>query len=248
MPNLYRAAADIDSLERLASNYSSAIHRLHPMLKLIATLFYIVIAASFKPAQISGLILFIAFPAICFIVAKIPSGIIIRRLLPALPFAFFLAAGNLIIIKPLEVGLFSCVSIFIKTMLTVSAVTVLVATTSFDKISAQLYRLRVPKIFCLQFVMCYRYISVLLSETESMYTAYTLRLCVKGVKLKDMGVFVGQLLLRSFDRAGRVYQAMKCRGFDGVYRTAARDKLSLKNILCLSGLICIMTVIRILSG
>ena len=31
--------------------------------------------------------------------------------------------------------------------------------------------------------------------------------------MKHMGPFVGQLLLRSFDRADRVYAAMKCRGY-----------------------------------
>jgi cobalt/nickel transport system permease protein len=39
-----------------------------------------------------------------------------------------------------------------------------------------------------------------------------------GIRLRDIGGFLGQLLLRSFDRAGRVYQAMECRGFDGVCR------------------------------
>jgi cobalt/nickel transport system permease protein len=31
--------------------------------------------------------------------------------------------------------------------------------------------------------------------------------------MRDMGVFSGQLLIRSFDRAERVYNAMKCRGY-----------------------------------
>lgn len=33
--------------------------------------------------------------------------------------------------------------------------------------------------------------------------------------MKDMGIFVGQLLLKSFDRAESIYVAMKCRGYDG---------------------------------
>jgi cobalt/nickel transport system permease protein len=36
-----------------------------------------------------------------------------------------------------------------------------------------------------------------------------------------MGSFLGQLLLRSVDRAERVYRAMKCRGFSGVYHADA---------------------------
>jgi cobalt/nickel transport system permease protein len=35
----------------------------------------------------------------------------------------------------------------------------------------------------------------------------------KGIAMKDMGSFTGQLLLRSFDRAERIYNAMKCRGY-----------------------------------
>jgi cobalt/nickel transport system permease protein len=51
-----------------------------------------------------------------------------------------------------------------------------------------------------------------------MWTAYLLRApAEKAIKMKDMGSFLGQLLLRSFDRAERVYNAMKCRGFCGLY-------------------------------
>jgi len=31
--------------------------------------------------------------------------------------------------------------------------------------------------------------------------------------MRDMGSFSGQLLIRSFDRAERVYNAMKCKGY-----------------------------------
>ena len=59
-----------------------------------------------------------------------------------------------------------------------------------------------------------------------MYTAYALRAPgQKGIKMKDMGSFTGQLILRSFDRAERVYQAMKCRGFHGVYYGKKRSGL-----------------------
>jgi cobalt/nickel transport system permease protein len=35
--------------------------------------------------------------------------------------------------------------------------------------------------------------------------------------MRDMGSFAGQLLLRSVDRAERVYRAMKARGYRGEY-------------------------------
>jgi hypothetical protein len=61
--------------------------------------------------------------------------------------------------------------------------------------------------------MTYRYLSVLWDEAAAMVTAYTLRCGGAGIGIKDSGPFLGRLLLRGFDRAGRVYQAMKCRGY-----------------------------------
>jgi cobalt/nickel transport system permease protein len=68
--------------------------------------------------------------------------------------------------------------------------------------------------------MTYRYISTLLGEAATMLTSYLLRSPrQKGVKMRDMGSFLGQLILLSAARAEHVYQAMKCRGFSGVYNS-----------------------------
>jgi cobalt/nickel transport system permease protein len=118
-----------------------------------------------------------------------------------------------------SLGLVSFASIMLKTLLTVFAVLLLIATTPFTDISAQLAALRVPKIICLQLIMTYRYIGLLLREAALMTTAYLLRAPrQRGIRMKDMGSFLGQLILRSTGRAERIYQAMKCRGFQGVYK------------------------------
>jgi len=39
----------------------------------------------------------------------------------------------------------------------------------------------------------------------------------KGIEMRDMGSFAGQLLIHSFDRAEQVYNAMKCRGYTSGY-------------------------------
>lgn len=41
-----------------------------------------------------------------------------------------------------------------------------------------------------------------------------------GLELRHVGSLIGQLLLRSVDRAERVYAAMQCRGFDGTFPAA----------------------------
>jgi cobalt/nickel transport system permease protein len=52
--------------------------------------------------------------------------------------------------------------------------------------------------------------------------------------MKDMGSFLGQLLIRSFDRSTRVYNAMQCRGFAGVYHSGPKKRLSLSDLVFLA--------------
>jgi cobalt/nickel transport system permease protein len=122
------------------------------------------------------------------------------------------------------------------------AVLLLVSLTPFAQITNSLRRLRIPSLFIVMFEMTYRYIGVLFEETYSMYTAYSLRSPnLKGIAMKNMGSFTGQLLLRSFDRADRVYNAMKCRGY--ALHTFPQDGVKLKYqdiIFCLvTCLLCI---------
>jgi len=44
----------------------------------------------------------------------------------------------------------------------------------------------------------------------------------RGMDWRVYGQMLGQLLLRSFARAQRIYLAMKCRGFTGEIRVARR--------------------------
>jgi len=217
----------MDRLEQLAAG-DSGVHRLHPMAKLLTTAAYVVIVISFPSVNVSGLTPFLFYPVVLMALSGTPYRPLLGRLAAALPFSLAGGFSNLLLVRTtafyvgniaVSHGAVSCASILLKTVLTVMAVLLLIATTSFVEIGGQLARLRMPKIFCLQLIMCYRYISVLLGEAVSMLTAYTLRTRDQQyIQMKDMGSFLGQLLFRSFDRAERVYQAMKCRGFQGVYR------------------------------
>jgi cobalt/nickel transport system permease protein len=68
-----------------------------------------------------------------------------------------------------------------------------------------------------------------------MNTAYCLRNTGrKGIEmrpllqLRDMGSFTGQLLIRSFDRADRIYNAMKCRGYVNTQQNTSYNAKRLK--------------------
>jgi cobalt/nickel transport system permease protein len=64
--------------------------------------------------------------------------------------------------------------------------------------------------------MTYRYLAVLAAEVSRTTRAYALRAAGRrGIAPAAWGPLAGQVLLRTFDRAERVYQAMRLRGFDG---------------------------------
>ena len=117
-------------------------------------------------------------------------------------------------------GWVTFLSILIKSCLSVGISLLLIATTGMDILAAALRMLKVPKIFVLQLLLTYRYISVLIEEVSRMMRAYTLRApSQKGIHRSVWGSFVGQLILRTFDRAQRIYQSMALRGFKGEYHT-----------------------------
>jgi cobalt/nickel transport system permease protein len=94
--------------------------------------------------------------------------------------------------------------------------------------------------------MTYRYLSTLLAEATSMFTAYSLRSPGQcGVKIKDIGSFLGQLILRSFDHAENVYQAMECRGFQGVYYRKMRGAFRASDFLYIVVLLSIILILRL---
>jgi len=256
MASLSDTMAGMNKIEELAEG-TSAVHKLHPMVKLMATVIYIVVVISFNRYNVSGLIPFVFYPVVLMALADIPYSIMFKRVAMVLPFCAFAGISNIIfdtapafIIYGFVVtaGMVSFVSILLKSFLTVSAVLILVATTQMAELTYQLRMLKVPEILVVQLTMTYRYISVLLEETTTMYTAYILRSPNhKGVQMKDMGVFVGQLLLRSFDRAERVYCAMKCRGFEGGVGYTAYKRPRVSEIYLLVAVIIAMLALRFIN-
>ncbi|MDR0567988.1 MAG: cobalt ECF transporter T component CbiQ [Spirochaetaceae bacterium] len=251
--NLRNASAGIDSLERLALE-DSPIHRLHPRAKLIVTGVYIAAAVSFRSDNLSGLTAFLLYPAALTALSGTPYKPLLIRLLAALPFPLMGGGANLLLMRDaafslgavsVTAGMLSFASIMLKTLLTVFAALILISTTSFIEIAHQLTSLGLPRVVSLQLILTYRYISVLLDEAGSMFTAYILR-CPdqKGVKMADMGSFLGQLILRGFDRAERVYQAMLCRGFSGEYRGKAVRRFRFWDYAYLAGMTAGIFILR----
>jgi cobalt/nickel transport system permease protein len=130
------------------------------------------------------------------------------------------------VIGPLVVtgGWLSFASILLRFVLTVAAALALVACTGMYRLGAGLEQLGVPRVFVMQLLFLYRYLFVVADEGLKMKRGVELRSCGAGaLRLRVYGSLIGHLLLRSVDRAERVYRAMVARGFDGEIRLLRRS-------------------------
>ena len=94
----------------------------------------------------------------------------------------------------------------------------LIATTSIDQRGYALRKLYVPKSIVTMSVLIYRYMMVFLEEAERIMEAYHRRAPgQKGRHMRVWGSLVGQLFLRSIDKAQLVYESMLLRGYQGEF-------------------------------
>jgi cobalt/nickel transport system permease protein len=104
----------------------------------------------------------------------------------------------------------------------ISLVLVVLATAPLHDTFKAAHALRVPGLVMQLVLLTYRYVLLLIDEFVRLRNA----LRVRGFRSKtDMhtyrtvGQLAGTLLVRSGERAERVGQAMRCRGFDGEFRS-----------------------------
>ena len=240
-------------LEEL-SDKDTAVHALHPRAKLIITLAYIIAVVSFDRYDILGVVPFFLYTAVVCALAELPMKILHGRFLIALPFCAFAGLTNLLMDRntafvlwdtQVSFGMLSLITILLRTYLCVMSVFILISTTPFSSLTRELRRMRMPQIFITLIEMIYRYIGVLTDEAACMNTAYKLRsVKTKGIAMKDMGPFVGQLALRSFDRGERVYAAMVCRGFGGEFPERTPVKMKAGDILTAFALCAAFAALR----
>ncbi len=246
----------IYSIEQLSGG-QSVVHRRHPLVKLVSTFLYIVLVVSFDRDELGQLIPFVFYPAILMALSDTPWSMVLRRAAVALPFCVLAGVSNIIFDTRLAAvvfgmavssGVVSFFAIVLKTVLSVTAVLILVAVTPLNQLTGQLRRLRVPDLFVSLFEMIYRYLGVLASEAASMMTAYRLRSGARrGLQMRHMGSAVGQLLVRSVDRAERVYAAMKCRGYPGPPPPSTRAKLTGADYAYLAAVVVPFVVLRVVN-
>lgn len=243
MNKLFHAQSELREMDALAAE-RSPIHALHPLCKLFSTILYICAVVSFPKYNFSGLVMMVLYPVIVFQVSGIPVSLCFYKLRIVLPLVCAVGLANpfldhtpLLQLGTITVtgGVVSMVTLMLKGLFSLMASFLLIATTSIDALCAALRRLHVPGILTTLLLLTYRYIGVMLEEVSVMTEAYSLRAPgQKGIHISAWGSFLGQLLMRSMDRAEELYGSMVLRGFNGNFFYADISPFCLRDVLYLA--------------
>lgn len=229
-----RSISNLRRIEDL-SRGASPVHRLHPLAKLLATVAYLAAVASMPNREVVGLLPFALFPVLLAALADVPASLIMRNLAAVSPLVIGLGALNPLFDRaPADFGGLSVpggwlvfASLAIRCALAVSSATILVATTGMDGVGEAMRALGAPKPFVLLVFMTYRYLGLLAEEVGRSMNAYALRACGRrfpsgaSVGKEARGSLPGRILVRTYERGLRIYDAMLLRGFEGEYRAGA---------------------------
>lgn len=214
----------MDDLARL----DSPVHRLDARAKAIVTLAFVLVVMSFPRHEVSPLVPLLLYPVILTSLGRIPARELFKKILVAAPFALVIGMFNPLMDRhpvaaagpfTMTGGWLSLASIMLRFILTVWAALALVACTGMFRLAAGLEQLGIPRVFVVQLLFLHRYLFVVADEGARMMRSVDLRAAGKtALRLRVYGSLLGNLLLRSMDRAERVHRAMMSRGFNGEIR------------------------------
>ena len=213
-------------LEEFAEG-DSFFHRLDPRVKFITTIPYIFVIAVMKGINgpLSALIISLFMIAVSRISLKKLMGrlmvvnVFILALWVFLPFSVpgeaVFSIGSL---RATHEGFLYVLSITLKANAIVLATIALLGTSEVFSLAHALAHLKLPDKLIYLFFFFYRYISVLHEEYTRLRHAMLIRCFRPKTNMhtyKTYAYLVGMLIVKSYDRSQKIYDAMLCRGYTG---------------------------------
>jgi len=203
--------------------------------KTLTTLCFVIAESSLGRFDLWGALSLAMLPVFLLALSEIPVLYVMKRVLIASPFILFAvmfqpftAPGHIVWNAPwfgwhvTTEGLTAAGVLVVKFAADVLMTLILVSTTPFEELAWALRWWRVPKMLAEVMMMMFRYTFVLFDELERVVRTTRLRNIPLAPFRRRYAAYVrvlGVHLMRSFDRAERVYGAMLLRGF--------RDSLAL---------------------
>ncbi len=193
------------------SRLSSPVHRIPPPTKLVGALAIVLLVVT-VPLSVPGVHALIAVALVTTAAfSRIPPGFLARRLLFLEPFA--VGAALLSLLQTNGVAVFA--ALVVKSTLCLMTMVLLANSTPFSDILDVLKRWGFPALLITTLALMYRYLFLLIDEAERMSRARTSRTFVADRRRTWhlLGTVIGQLGVRSTERAERIYSAMRARGW-----------------------------------
>ena len=253
MNKMQKALAELSEMDELAAR-RSPVHMLHPAAKLLTTIAYILITLSFDKYDLSGIVPMVIWPVLMFQISGVEVRTCFYKLRIVLPLVMAVGLFNpifdrgiLLSIGGIAVsgGVISMFTLMLKGVFCLMVSFLLMATTKIDSLCAALRKLHVPGMLVSLLLLTYRYVGVMTEELAVMTEAYHLRAPgQKGIHISAWGSFLGQLLLRSMDRAQELYSSMMLRGYHEHFHYADIERFRLRDALFMAVCILFFLILR----
>jgi cobalt/nickel transport system permease protein len=239
----------------------SALHRIDARVKVIcavAAVFCVVFLQNWYTPLI-----FFAVCAVLAVVSKASLKVYFKRLLIPISLVALVAIimpftyGSVVLtrVPGLDIPIFSDgiyfgVLVFTRCISAVSVLNLLILVTPITTVMDSLAWFRVPSVIIDTMLLMFRYIGILSDESTRMYRAQQSRCGHSGKvsyfrKISNFGNIAGALLLRSFDRATKVGEAMVSRAYTGKYTLFTYEKKKIPRRDAVVGLLVVAASISV---
>ena len=163
MSRMGNAIYEINAMETLAAR-DQWMNRVHPLVKFILTIGYIVVAVSFPKYDLIGLLGMAVYLIAGFLLAELSFGKCLRRLRVVLPLVCMVGLANPFFDRTavwiggfcIHAGVISMFTLMLKGIFAVLASYLLIATTTLEQICYALQLLHVPRIMVTQVMLTER--------------------------------------------------------------------------------------------
>ena len=197
----------LDRYSRLAS----PVHGLSILSKLTATMILLIIIVTLPFAFYGMFAVILLLLCSTAIMSRIPLLFLLKRM--AWLEVFVLMVSLLSLLQPNGILMFF--RLVLKSSLCLFTIVLFSNTTPFAKLLEALRKWLVPALLITLLALMYRYLFVLIDEAERLTRARNSR-TFSDKRLRrwgSMASLVGQLFVRSTERAERIYAAMSARGW-----------------------------------
>lgn len=244
--------------ERFARG-NSFLHKRDPKAKIIAAAGLISVSAMSDSFTVAAMSLTLGLGL--FYLTKLPLQLVLKRLLAINSFTFFLwltlpltyGGSEFIPFGPLSLsteGLRLATLITLKTNAIILSVIALLGTSKIANIGHALETLHFPEKLCFILLFSYRYIFVIYQEYQRLARAAQMRCFAPATTIhtyRTFGYLFGMTLVKSWNRAERVHQAMTLRGFNGHLIPLSEDRYTPKDTIFLSTILTLAFLLAMLN-